>query len=625
MSMTGKQITRALSRKLLKGRHTRTMMAYYREKLPKLRRPECPEEWRERTARIRKELLANVYLKGHQRGILAASPKIEWRGVIRTDHGYRIRKLRYEGYPGMWIAALLYEPDNIKGEVPAILNVNGHHRGGKAMPYKQARCINLAKRGMLALNTEFVGMGELQGCAFHMHQGHIDLCGTAGVGVMYLAMKRGLDVLLSHKNADRDRVGMTGLSGGGWQTAVLSAIDERIRLTVPVSGHSPIWHRATIRWRDHGDVEQTPVDLCTIADYDTLTAMFAPRPALLIHSVNDGIFRPEFMVDALYKPARKVYDTLGAKERIGFYANEDPGTHNYDRDNREQLYDCLKRSWDLDISTEDIPCAEDEILSEWELSVGLPGKNPTFLSIASDLAAELPVRRSSKATAVADRERLRDVLRLPVDLPVSAERVGTPRPIKGIAIANHVLEIGRWLVPVVEFCPPNARGTTVVLTEGRRDQSLGPVQTALNAGQRVLAVDLFAFGEQIIGEGEFHPYFMESVCAGGDRPLGICTAQLLTLLRWAEQTPESGPTRLVAQGLSTSLVALCAAALEPERVSAMSLNLPDTLRRLIDWQIEYIQNPVVFCFGLLKQFDIEDLVTLSDPVHIEIAGRGPMR
>ena len=625
MSLTANQITRALSRKLLKGRHTPIMMDYYREKLPKLQQPECPEEWRERTDHIRRELLANVYLKGHQPGILDEPPKVEWRGVIETNHGYRIRKLRYEGYPGMWIPGLLYEPGDVEGKVPAILNVNGHHRGGKAMPYKQARCINLAKRGMLALNTEFVGMGELQGSAFHMHQGHMDLCGTAGVGVMYLAMKRGLDVLLAHENADPERIAMTGLSGGGWQTAVLSALDERIRLTVPVSGHSPIWHRATVRWQDHGDLEQTPVDLCTIADYDTLTAMFAPRPALLIHSVNDGIFRPEFMVDALYKPARKVYDFLGVRDRIQFYANEDPGTHNYESDNREQFYDCLKRSWDLDLSTDDIPCAEDEIRSEWELNVGLPHQNPTFLSIASKLAAELPVQRSTKATAIEDRERLRDVLRLPAEPSVSAVKAGNPRPIRGIQIANHVLEMGRWRVPVVEFCPPDACGTTVVLTEGRRAHSSGQVQAALSAGQRVLVADLFSFGEQVIGEGEFHPYFMESVCAGGDRPLGIGTAQLLALLGWAGQTREACPLRLVAQGLATSLVALCAAALDPRQVSAMSLNLPDTLRRLIDWQIEYVQSPVVFCFGLLKQFDIEDLIVLSDPVDIEITGRGPMR
>ena len=88
------------------------------------------------------------------------------------------------------------------------------------MDYKQARCINLAKRGMLALNTEFIGMGELRADAEHNRIGHLDLCGVAGIGVFYLLMKRGLDVLLAHPKADLARTAMPGLSGGGWQTAL---------------------------------------------------------------------------------------------------------------------------------------------------------------------------------------------------------------------------------------------------------------------------------------------------------------------------------------------------------------------------------------------------------------------
>ena len=619
MPLRNDQIVRALSRQLLRKKHTRIMMRYYTEKLPEIQYPDSTAEWNQRTAKIRKELLAKVYLRGHRRGILNAPPNVQWRGVIETDRGYRIRKLRYEGYPGMWIPALLYEPTELRGKVPAILNPNGHHAGGKAMPYKQARCINLAKRGMLALNTEFVGMGELQGSGAHMHQAYLDLCGVAGVGVMYLAMKRGLDILLAHKHADPERVAMTGLSGGGWQTAVLSALDERIGAIMPVSGHSPIWHRATVRWPDHGDLEQTPVDLCTIADYDTITAMFAPRPALLVHSVNDGIFRPEFMRPALYEPARKVYRCFGAKERIGFYANEDPGTHNYDRDIREQLYAFLKQAWDLDIPTEDLPC-DAEIRSEWELSVGLPPGNPTYARIAAQLADSLPKKPASLATKESDRKRLKDVLRFPEDAPTVANTVGTPRRIAGVDVAHHVLELGRWRVPVAEFGSDADRPPLLILPERGRAAAAAQVGSALAAGRRVFVADLFSFGEQVIADGEYHYLFMECVAAAGDRPLGICAAQLCALVDWI-----GGSVEVAADGIGAGLAALCAAALRPERFAGLAVALPDSLRRLIDRQIDYVQNPVPFCFGLLEQLDIEDLVTLSAPVPITIDGRGPMR
>jgi dienelactone hydrolase len=619
------QISRALARRLAGGRHTRIMMEYFTEKLPRLKFPRTPGEWETRASRIRKELLEQVYLKGHRRGILSAPPVVEWRGVIETGRGYRIRKLRYEGYPGMWVPGLLYEPTDLKGKVPAVLNPNGHHRGGKAMPYKQARCINLAKRGMLALSTEFVGMGELQGCAFHMQQAHMDLCGVAGVGVMYLAMKRGLDVLLSHRNADPDRVAMTGLSGGGWQTAVLSALDERIGAIIPVSGHSPIWHRATKRWQDHGDLEQTPADLCTVADYDTMTAMFAPRPSLLVHSCDDSIFRPEFMRPALYAPAKKVYRTLGAGSRIEFYANTDPGTHNYERDIRERLYRFLKKVWKLDIPVEDIPCG-DEIRSEWDLSVGLPASNPTYLSIAGKLAERLPVKRSSDKTKVQDRKRLREVLRLPPACPVRAEEAGRSTLAGRVNVRHHLLSIGRWSVPVTEFYEKPSGGPVLLVSDGGRKGASGQVRSALDAGGRVFAADLFASGEGIIADSAYHYLFMECVAAAGDRPLGIRTAQMLALLGWIRERCGSKPVDIQAMGLSMGISALCAAALRPAGIGTLVTNgLPDTLRRLMDWSVDYVRDPVVFCFGLLEQFDIRDLVTLSDPVEIVQDGRGPMR
>ncbi len=622
--MTHAQIARVLSRKLLRGKHAGAILQYYKDVLPRLQIPETREEWHSRSERIRRDLLQRVYLKGHRPGILNAPPKVQWRGVIETGAGYRIRKLRYEGYPGMWIPALLYEPAGIKGKVPAVLNPNGHHRGGKAMDYKQARCISLAKRGMLALNTEFIGMGELQGSALHMHQAHIDLCGVAGVGVMYLAMKRGLDVLLAHRNTDPERVAMTGLSGGGWQTAVLSSIDERVKAILPVSGHSPLWHRATVRWQDHGDLEQTPVDLCTVADYDTLTAMFAPRPSLLIHSVNDSIFRPEFMRSCLYAPARKVYKLLGVPDRIGFYANEDPGTHNYDRDIREQLYRFLKEAWGLDISTHDIPC-DDEILSEWELSVGLPPDNPTFLSIARDLATKLPRKRSSAGTRAEDRKRLTEVIRLPRLPSAKGIRVGIPQNVAGVRTAHHVVDAGRWQIPVTELKPRRSGQPVLVLSDGGRRSLSQAARNALGNGRRVFAADLFAFGEQVVADGQRHYCFMECVSSAGDRPLGICTAQLLALTKWIRNHAGGGKIDVVAQGLSTGLTALCAAALRPSDFGALSINVPDSLRRLIDWAVDCAQDPVAFCFGLLEQFDIEDLVVLSDPVEIVTDGRGPMR
>ena len=114
--------------------------------------PAGAEQWTEEAKRIRRHLLDDVVFHGWPAGWVNAPPKFEEAGVIQGN-GYRIRKFRYEIVPGFQSAALLYEPENLTGKIPAILNVNGHVGPlGKAIEYKQKRCINYAKHGILALN-----------------------------------------------------------------------------------------------------------------------------------------------------------------------------------------------------------------------------------------------------------------------------------------------------------------------------------------------------------------------------------------------------------------------------------------------------------------------------------------
>ena len=189
--------------------------------------------------------------------------RLSWRGspLARRAHaarlgrddcggpGYTIKKLRYEAVPGLWIPALLYEPTVFKEQkVPVSLAVNGHEPLGKFVDYKQIRCINQAKRGMIVLNMEYLGMGELEDPRLRSRTGmnQIDLCGTSGVATFYLAMSRGLDILLAHEHADPTRVAVQGLSGGGWQTITISAFDTRVTLTNPVAGYSALHTRACV-------------------------------------------------------------------------------------------------------------------------------------------------------------------------------------------------------------------------------------------------------------------------------------------------------------------------------------------------------------------------------------------
>jgi len=328
------------------------------------------------------------------------------------------------------------------------------------MDYKQARCINLAKRGMLALNTEFLGMGELRADIDHNRIAHLDLCGIAGIGVFYLLMKRGLDVLLAHPKADPERTAMTGLSGGGWQTALLAALDERVKVIVPVAGHSAVWQRRGCI-EDIGDQEQCPADLCTIADYDTLSALFAPRPTLLMYNRHDDCcFQTKRARKSIYEPIRPVFALLGARDNVALHDNTDPGTHNYERDNRRQLYKFLNQHWGLETSDDDLPY-RDELQTEEALAVGLPPDNATLISIAQAALGKIRTRKRKARPPAAARKTLASLLKLPQWKNRSLQEVGTAQKRKDVTIQHYLLHLDdTWTLPLTQYPPPPPRGAS---------------------------------------------------------------------------------------------------------------------------------------------------------------------
>src|SRR6185503_3925327 len=132
----------------------------------------------------------------------------------------------------------------------------------------------------------------------------LDLCGTSGLSPFYLSMSRGLDILLALPNADSARVAVSGLSGGGWQTITISSLDTRVKLCNPVAGYSSFRTRIH-NFSDLGDSEQTPCDLGTVADYEHLTAILAPNPALLTFNIKDDCcFAADHALPPLIEAAR---------------------------------------------------------------------------------------------------------------------------------------------------------------------------------------------------------------------------------------------------------------------------------------------------------------------------------
>ena len=89
-------------------------------------------------------------------------------------------------------------------------------------------------------------------------------------------------------------------------------------------------------------------------------------------------------IDAI-KPIFKLY---GKEEALGWHENRDPGTHNYQLDNRLQAYRFFSKNFNLPVIEDEIP-SDSEIKSYEQLVVGLPKDNLTILGLARKLASSI--------------------------------------------------------------------------------------------------------------------------------------------------------------------------------------------------------------------------------------------
>ena len=566
------------------------------------RMPESPtlEEWAAEADRRRADVLSRVVFRGQAAAWRDAPGKVEWLDTIPGGPGYKIRRLRYEILPGMWAPALLYLPDDLGNrKVPVVLNVNGHDGTGKAAPYKQIRCINLAKRGMIALNAEWIGMGQLKTDGFsHARMNLLDLCGTSGIAVHYLAMSRAIDLLLELPNADAERVAVAGLSGGGWQTIFISSLDTRVTLCNPVAGYSSFRTRA-YNHSDLGDSEQTPNDLATAADYSHLTAMLAPRAALLTFNANDNCcFAAGHALPPLLDAAEPIYKLYGKSDRLRSHVNVDPGNHNFEQDNRQAFYGALGAYFftggDFDSAESN---SEDEIQTAEQLLVELPAENVDFTALAKAAAADLPKAGGTRA-------KLREVTAA-VDYEVKATKSGEEEADGIKAVFWQLSMNGEWTVPVVELSKGEAKGTTLVVADGGRTAASKEVAELLAAGRRVLAVDPYFFGEsEFERRGWLWTLLIHTV---GERALGIQASQIAAVADWA-----GAPVDVVAVGHRSGLYTLIAAALKPESFGTLTApDRVDSLKQAVVESWTVTQAPELFCFGLLEWFDIPQLVELA--------------
>jgi hypothetical protein len=601
--------------------------------------PATPQQWNATADHFRQHLLNDVAFHGWPKEWVDSAPKFTEVGVIETGQGYRIHKLRYEVIPGFDSTALLYEPQTRAGKMPAVLNVHGHIGAlGKAAEFKQKRCINLARHGIIALSLDWFMYGEASEPGNdHWFGTQLDLVGANLLGLFYLDMRRGLDYLYENPEVDRSRIGVTGLSGGGWQTIVLSALDLRVTATNPVAGFSSLYSKLEANgYEEFGDPEQLPPDFLQGFDYPYLVAMMASRSALLTFDAQDDCcFRSGLVKARVYDDIRPFFKLYGREDSFSYHENYDPGTHNYFLDNRLADYRFFSKQFGLPLIENEDGVAP-EVRSYADLQVGLPKDNLTILSLAQKLGGEItrdpiPEDASARVTwAAAKRAKLSGIVRYK---PVAVKRAWTAAATerRDIAATSYTLEMtnglsanGIWLRSVSQSS--DSAPVTVVMNDEGKAASTDIIADHLARGGQILALDLVLMGDSWKNN---RPYeFAQSLETLGDRTIGIEAAQLLAACQWAKKHAGVERVRLEVAGIRTQTAALVAAALQPELFSAIIVRKGmHSFSYVLDLPVEFRKAPELFCLDLFKYFDVDQLEALASPVQVRsfapVAAPGP--
>jgi dienelactone hydrolase len=286
-------------------------------------------EWIARAAALRERVLASA-------GLLPLPARAPLNARIadeRTQSGYRVAKVYFESLPGFFVTGNLYRPDG-DGPFPAVLSTHGHWTYGRLenndLMSGPGRAINLARQGFVVFAYDMIGYNDSRQLT-HTFDGQRErLWGLSLAGLQLWNSMRSLDFLQSLAYVKKDAIGITGESGGGTQTYMLSAADDRVAAAVPVNMIS--FHM------QGGCLCENPPGLRLDTTNVEIAATIAPRPMLMISATGDWT---KDTLEAEYPAIRRLYEYMGAADRV--QAVRFTAEHNYNKDSREAMYAWMAR------------------------------------------------------------------------------------------------------------------------------------------------------------------------------------------------------------------------------------------------------------------------------------------
>ena len=600
-----------------------------REALAAIERPLDRAGWERAVPRLREQLRASLGLAR----LPEARPR-NVRTVGTLDRGaYAIEKLVYETLPGTEVPAHLYRPAKVEGKAPAVLFVPGHwYADSKTKADFQAFCANMARWGFVVLAYDPFGQGE-RGISIRDHRRTELLpAGVAQQAIVDFESSCALEVLRSRPDVDPARIGITGASGGGYNSWVMAALDPRIAVSVPVVGTSEFHEQIrVVRERDWYDAKEhchfIP-RLLRFANNHEFVAMIAPRPLMIIAAHNDHGFRiPGNREVSDY--AKRLYAAVGAPEKVGYFEDEAEG-HGYQAKKREVAYGWFRKWLKGEGDGSPVPEPPTE-LPPWdasELRCFPPGQNrpagPALHEFAAGLVRDLP---AWKEVPKPDAFQRRVAELLGITLP--PRLTSAPKMEREGERVRFRVKDGLELPGRIQA--PDGPWKKAILAADETGDGRLMLRMAREQGSAVVSVDMRGTGD--LAHGKPGWVFAVSLLIG-ENFVGRQAMDLVSAWRSLYALPElrGKPITLYASGPQASLAALYATVLEP-RIHGLVLDggflsyhdmvdrpksVPAsyTLAKPGEEKTVAIDREIwqgLFVFDVLRHFDLPDLITSIAP------------
>ncbi|MFH5833453.1 acetylxylan esterase [Halalkalibaculum sp. DA384] len=572
--------------------------------------------------------------------------------ILEKDD-YRVEHIVYESQPEFYVTSSLFIPRKLTGKAPAVLYLSGHTEEGYRSETYQHKMLNLVKKGFIVLAIDPVGQGERKqyydvsaggsvvGSATREHSyvgTQAFISGSSLARYMIWDGIRAVDYLLSREEVDPGRIGITGRSGGGTQTAYIAAFDERIHAAAPEAYITSF--RRLLQSIGPQDAEQNFYHgISAGLDHADLLEVRAPRPTLMITTTEDF-----FSIQGARETAREVSKVYDAYETPGhFNMVEDGGGHTSTRANREAMYAFFQEHLDNPGDPTDQAV---EILGEEEMRVTETGQ--VITSLGGETVFSLNRREARQKIQELRASRKNIETHLPMVLESARELSGyqvpgkIAEPVFTGRISRDGYEIekyftrgeGGYPVPYLLMKPDNSNGKVVLYLhpDGKAGGTtpMEEMEWFVQRGFTVLAPDLVGTGETGPGDlanyvtrvKDFDPVsydvWTNSVLIGRSIT-GIRAGDVVRLVRLLEQQVNPREVYGVARD-DMAPVLLHAAAFEPALNRVALIEPYHSYWSLVRQKFYDPTYHISAVPGALETYDLPDLAAALAPRKLLIAG-----